>query len=383
MVNTHQISIEIVKSALERLDISQAELATRVGEPAQNISRWLKSGYPASKVRVLARELRLNGDDFRRLIGAPVYGTFFRKKYKGSPSDEIRSRAVALARFWFLLSGDEAPRASIPDLSNETSPEAIATAIRGLVQVGQESFSYGSLKRALGARGVTLVPLSFKFFGLRNGNEKNNEEHAVTVSDGTGRYVILLDADVNEALLTFNLCHELAHVFRPNAIQGKTEETLCNDVASELLYPRNLVQDILKKYADRPAFERLEAVHKRLGGSRFAIVIRIKKLGEMKQGEILRLWNPTKALEASAPGFYPPSKTLDDIGAFFDGADQAEAKAEPWADMKMAAIEEALSGRSLAEMLGVESHIGVLLVERWRQIIESQAASPDANEFNS
>lgn len=379
MASMHPINIEIVRGALERMGISQAELASRLGEPAQNISRWLKAGYPAAKVRTLARELELGSDDFRRLIGAPVYSTFFRKKYKGAPSDDVRARAVAIARFWFARAGDNAPKAPIPDLSGETSADTVATAIRGLTQVSQESFSYAPLRRALGARGVTLVPLSFVFFGLRKGGEKDNQEHAVTVSDGAGRYVILLDADVNEALLTFNLCHELAHVFRPNAEQGKVEEALCNAVASELLYPRDIVLDVLKWHAGRPAFERLEAVHRRLGGSRLGIILAIKKHKAMKQAEILRLWRPARALEAPVPGFHPSTKTREAIGAFFDAADQTGVKTGPWADMKLAAMEDALSGRALAEMLGVESHVGTLIVDEWRRAVESPTGAVDAN----
>lgn len=74
---THCIDKQVYRDALVRSAITQKELASRLGISPQKLSYWVNKGYPATHIRSLARTLNIKGDEFRRLIGAPVYRLLF------------------------------------------------------------------------------------------------------------------------------------------------------------------------------------------------------------------------------------------------------------------------------------------------------------------
>jgi hypothetical protein len=365
---THSIDKKIYETALARAGLSQQNLAESLGETPQNLSRWVNQGYPAAKVRDLARMLNIKpGDDFRRLIGAPVYRTFFRKKYNGQPSESVAKRAVELARFWFRWEYLQLDAAPFPNLSGEASPVTVAGAIRGIFKLAEFGVTFEPLRLSLiNCGGVVAVPLSFSFFGLKDEDGKDNKECAVTVFDGVSKYVTLLDTDVNSSLLTFNLCHELSHIFRPDADQGRDEEVFCNRVASEIMYPDRIVREILARTEALSSVERLHAIHSKIGGSHLGITVALRERKLVKPSDAGRLYAVARSLEQDTAEFKPLARDLPTLKAFFDRLDAMDFRTVPYTDFRMAAIDGHLSGRLLADYLGIGSHDGILIADSWK-----------------
>jgi len=370
---THKIDSELFESALVASGMNQGQLASKLGVPPQSFSRWIKNGYPANKVRNLAKELAIKpGDSFRKFIGAPVYQTFFRKKFKGEPSDGAKLKAVNLAKFWLQREIFPEGLNSLPNLSAEVSPETVAQTIRGTFSLPDLDLTVDSLHFRLQKVGVVVVPISFSFFGIKEEMADQAVECAATVFDGIRKFVILVDTDANPALLAFNVCHELAHIFRPDAKQGKKEETFCNRVASELMYSSRQITAVLERTKGKTPVDRLHEIHSELGGSRLGITVALKDRKLLKDPEIVRLWKIAKALEQESEEYKPQSRGLEDLHLFFARLSSSDYRSTSYIDFKMAVLEESLSGRKLAEYLGIESFEGVILADNWKQQIAQQ-----------
>jgi Zn-dependent peptidase ImmA (M78 family)/transcriptional regulator with XRE-family HTH domain len=368
---THKIDSEIFESALAASGLNQGQLASRLGVPPQSFSRWVKNGYPANKVRSLAKELAIKpGDRFRRFIGAPVYQTFFRKKFKSEPSDGAKLKAINLAKFWLQREIFPMGLNSLPNLSTEVSPETVAQTIRGTFGLPDVDVTFQSLHFRLQKVGVVAVPISFSFFGVKDEMADQAVECAATVFDGIRKFTILVDTDANPALLAFNVCHELAHIFRPDAKQGKEEETFCNQVASELMYSSRQIVAVLDRTKGKNPVDRLHEIHSELGGSRLGITVALKDRKLLKEREVNGLWKVANALEQETEEYKPHSRSVEDLQKFFRLLCSSDYRSAPYIDFKMAVIEGSLSGRMLAEYLGVESFEGVILADSWKLQVE-------------
>ena len=361
----HQLNLKIYQEALERSDLNQNALAVKLGVTPQNLSRWVREGYPADKVNEFARALNIKGDNFRALINAPIYRPFFRKKYKSDPSDESQNRAVDLAKFWFQREMFCDHKIAFPDLSNEKSAVTVAQTIRGFFGLNG-ALSFTAIRIALMNFGIVIVPISFSYFGLKKSESGSRKgECAVTVFDNVSKYVILLDTDANHSLLVFNLCHEISHIFRSDAVQGENEETFCNAVASEMMYPEAVIQDVLSKAEGLSTYQKLHAIHARTGFSRYGIAISLVNRNLLKKSDVL--WKSVKSFEVPAKDFRPSKNDLKEVKEFYAGLNPNELMAEPYIDFKVAAIDGHLSGRMLAQYLRLESYEGILLVDSWKE----------------
>ncbi|MFW7381592.1 MAG: XRE family transcriptional regulator [Oligoflexus sp.] len=363
---THSINKEFYNKLLKSSGFSQNSLAKNLGEPPSTLSRWVNDGYPADRVRELAKALSAKGNDFRRLINAPVYDFYFKKKYLGEPSEHAVKRAIELAKLW--LQSDEMKPAEAPfqDLSNADNHLTVASAIRSTFSLTKK-IEFRSLCDSLRVKGIVVAPISFSFVGIvgkESEGRRDERECGVTITDNKLKYVILLDTDKhNAADLSYYLLHEICHIFRPQAKQDKDEERFCNNVASEVIFPDKDVLSMLS----RPGSIRtkLHRIYEELGGSHIGILYMLSQRKHIEGADFGMNKKYAESLRGKNLGIAPEGNKLEDIRNFYEAINLDDAGAYVFKFLKDAVLNGEVSGRGLAEHLGIESSDGMLLAESW------------------
>src|SRR5690606_37169679 len=72
-------------------------------------------------------------------------------------------------------------------------------------------------------QGIEVGFIPFDMLDIDGQSNVSHKEVAFTVSDGS-RYCVFLDTSTTLGALTFNLGHEICHIFRANVPYSKEEE---------------------------------------------------------------------------------------------------------------------------------------------------------------
>ena len=204
----------------------------------------------------------------------------------GEVPEGIQEHAVDLAKSLFGLTYLNAnAKFCPPNVSKIESSLEVANQIRKYTEIEAFNNLQGIIS-TLAEQGVEIALIPFSKLNL---NSNGEHEEAFSVTDGN-RYLIFLDSDSPEERLIFNLGHELCHLFRPDIEFSKFEETFCNDVAAELVYPKEFFdshRDTIQKVVDGQSvgsiINLINVIKDNLGGEAFGISIRLKALGFLSQ----------------------------------------------------------------------------------------------------
>ncbi|MCK5690912.1 hypothetical protein KAI87_16645 [Myxococcota bacterium] len=370
--------------AITARGLAQAEVAAKLGVNPKSFSRWLNEGHIQSRyLWDLADAIDFSDDELSEILMSPKYRVYFRRKRLAEPPEAVREAAIDLARAVFGLT-HLGPKSKFvpPDLSRFDEIDEVAAQIRRSLRIDDFN-DLPSLLTRLSERGIEVIILPFKRFELLSDGEN---EAAFSATDGS-RFLVFLDTAAPEAALIFNLCHELAHIFRPEHSHSKEEERFCNDVASELVYPRVFFEKHREEIEERlsdASFERivplLKVIRHHLGGELFGLTLRLRALGFMSQKNTLH-----NAILAWAKKTFERSADLQDIHAGFSASerdallkfwDEPAIESNPlfrfYALLKNATIDGSISSRRLSEVLDLNLEWADELVYRWRAELKQE-----------
>ena len=366
--------------ALKARRQTQAMLAEKIGANEKTFSRWInEESIPSKYIWDITEELDLTDDELDEILKLPKYKVFFRKKFLGEVPEEIQTRAIELAQTLFDLTYfNSSAKFLPPNCSRIDDPIAVADQIRRYTKIDTFNNLQGIVS-ILSELGVETAVLPFKKFGVVSDKE---HEKAFSVSNGN-RCFIYLDSDLAEEGLMFNLCHELAHLFRPEYSEfSNMEEKFCNAVAEELIYPkvffethRIQIQRIVDSNSVESVILLMRSIRDTLGGELYGISIQLKKHGFLSKKNPL-----TKKVTGYGYNTFHKLQKLDEI--YFTSYDHNNLVALKafWNQevinknillrffyhIKNSATAETLSSRKFAELFRIDLGFADELIHKWR-----------------
>lgn len=371
MALKHRLESEVFKQILTARSLGQGDLAKSLDVNQKTFSRWVNEGFPAARIMDLRKVLGLKKDEFDSLLKAPKYKLFFRNKYH----KEVPEPSIQLALSWakFLLNATplatKCPLTEI-DLSISKDPIHVASTIRSVLKIpigaGLDEFV-----AILSRNGIEVACVPFKEMGLQE-----SKEQAFSISNGENRAVIFLNAECNQPLMVFNLCHELSHLARLNANQGSEEERFCQDVAAEMMYPKAFFdsknEGIKALINSGKGRELLDELRDQLNGSPLGVAIRLDSLGYLDANN-KRLLGHGRVLDSQFPNvakvlfsdLYSNHNTKK-YRQFWDGLNRSDPVHRFFVKVKDAVSESRMTPRRFAELFGLDNTTAVSLAESWR-----------------
>lgn len=367
---------------LKKKNMTQANLAAKLGVNEKSFSRWVNEGYIQSKyLWDLTEELDLSEIELDEVLMLTKFKVYFRKRYLGKPHEEIESHAIELAKTLFSLTyfNSEA-RFCPPNVSKLETAIEVANQVRRYIEVSSFNNLQGIVS-VLAERGVEVAVVPFKKLGLISEGDEGKEEQAFTVTDEK-RCLIFLDSASPEELLIFNLCHELCHLFRPDLDFSPTEEKFCNAVASELVYPKiffdthkQTIEKMIQSNSSEIIINLLNVIKENLGGEIWGISIKLKTLGYLSQKDELH----KKIIAFAESSFKKLPKVGDKLFAKFNLQDKSTFyqfwESEEMANnnllrffflVKNAATSGSLSARKFSELFRTDIGLSDEMFHTWK-----------------
>ncbi len=364
--------------ALDKRKISQFELAAKIGANDKSFSRWVNEGYIYSKyLWDLTETLDLDDQELDDILMLPKHKVFFRKKYLEDPPPEVKQQAIELSKTLFSLTYlNSKAHFFPPNLSKVTSAKEVADQIRKTCNISSFNFLKPTV-HTLSSQGIEVAIIPFKKLRLVSPDEY---ETAFSVTNEQ-RFLIFLDSSAPEELLVFNLCHELCHLFRPDHGYSREEETFCNTVADELIYPQSyfdLRQDDIKKIIESKSQESmlnlLNNLKYELGGGQFSSAIRLKKLGYFSQKDPLHKkiidlaeanYKSMPNVEISTFNKFDPTN-LNSFKEFWESSEiNSNILLRFFFHIKNGAINNSITARKFTELFSVEIGTAEEMFHKW------------------
>lgn len=395
-VSHHSLNRSALATALKCRGLNQLQLSEVLKVNEKSLSRWLNEGrFPTEHLLDLMTELDLAREEADAILLRPKFKVFFRIKYLGKVPNAIEQQAQEMAstllKLTFLNSNYRflAPNASTLDSAGE-----VANQIRRYTQIKDFSNLEGVIL-SLAEQGVEVAIVPFEKFGLIS--SQGNEE-AFSVTDEK-RCVIFLNASAPESKVLFNLCHELCHLFRPDHKFSKFEESFCNNVASELMYPaeyfkshKKQIESVLSEGSSEQIISLLHAIKGNLGGELWGIAIKMKKMGLFSQK------NQThKLIEKYTEGTFKSLPNLSEVlFEYFDSSDtykfehfwksvEADKRTDIFlrffSHIKNSCIVDRFSSRTFSELFKTDEQFARTLITSWKSDFRRKLVS--SNDQNS
>lgn len=270
------------------------------------IYRWIQEEkIPSRKVVKLRKALALNKQELDSLFPkVEKYTLAFRKKkgHEGLPQYQERFKELSEAIFFVTKPGKEvSPFKSAGILSGQTSPEQAQNAIRDCFKISGVT-SFDELVKKLQEHEIFDAFYPFELFAK---NEAERKELAEVVAftafhQQEKRYIIIHNSNRTLHDASYDLIHELAHIFLgENTFSKEEEEDFCNDVATAFFAPKPFFDEKKKEILKALNSSREESISSvialadELNISFQSVLIRVQDLGYIKDKtpQSGRLWS--------------------------------------------------------------------------------------------
>lgn len=391
------MNVEFLNQKIKACFPSVEAFAASLGLSKQSVYNWInqKSVLEEDRLLDIFSALELSEPETEVLLGIPPTQVFFRKRGLQSPDKGVEERSKDLANTFFKLDGASYVVKDAFVTVGSKDPVAIASHIRSLL--GAEAYKpicFNTLMLELRKHSINVFFLPFRRIGLVL-SESGSREVAFTARKGN-RAIIFSDTDRTKDQVTFDICHELSHLILGHETPTKEEERLCNQVATELIYPRKFFElnsDSIRAFVDAQghsafyAAEKFSQLSLEFDWSPMGLAIALKEYGLIKDKS-----HEQKRLMTLERFLAEKRKTLDQlfylkfspedyqtICEFFDFEIQKEKDLfKPLIELRDAAAFGRISPRRLAEILNIDSGDADELVRSWMKEKEAIASQDDA-----
>jgi Zn-dependent peptidase ImmA (M78 family) len=223
--------------ARRRRGLTKTKLAGMLGVEVRSITGYESGEYKPDRDRLTQLSEKLLfpepfffGDDLDEISPDIVSFRSMSKMTAGQRDTALGSGAIALLLNQWIESQFELPRAALPDLSQEASPEAAADTLRRLWDLGE--LPVKNMIHLLEAKGVRVFSLSIDTAQL----DAFSMWHSETP-------FVFLNTKKSCEHSRFDAAHELGHLVlhRHAGARGQEVEREANAFASAFLMPRSSV----------------------------------------------------------------------------------------------------------------------------------------------
>lgn len=233
------MNIELLKSAITEKFGSQESFATAIGVSRRTLLNWFSSSsIPSDKVFSILSSLDLDETREDALLARPKLEMVFRAKYKKPTSEENKKKFRELADIFMKLNGNAYTlNEAFPRLASPFNFKTVVSTLRSLLSLkdSEPAKLFDVLERL---KEVNVNVIFFPFNKLNLELEENTKEVAFTAFKEE-KILIFLDTNRTFDQSLFDLLHELTHIICNHVpdTTTKEDETFCNSVAQELIYP--------------------------------------------------------------------------------------------------------------------------------------------------
>ena len=285
---TQRVDSEVLIQILGRREKSLNGLAKDLGISTSTFHRWVTEAkaLPQPVIWQVCDKLDMDQNETNSFLMVPHYQAFFRRRFLGKVPEQTEKNAIELAKTYLNLSTLHADSRFRPiDLSKEDNPDLIAELIRRYFEF-TATLSLKHMVTNLREAGIEVGFVNFTKIQIDVDENEDGKEDAFSVTDQNRFVVFCNNESVNVGKLSFVVAHELAHIFRPKAVQGDLEEKFCNAVASEIIYPKNyfvenqkIIEGILGGMDQEAKIALVDQIVDDLGGEFYGVALRLKDLG--------------------------------------------------------------------------------------------------------
>lgn len=233
------MNIEILKSNITQKFGSQDAFANAIGVTRRTLLNWFaNNSIPNDKVFSILSNLDLSEEDEDILLARPKLKMVFRAKYKRATSIENKKKFSEFADIFMKLNGSAYNlNESFPRLAQPFNLKTVVATLRSLLSLKEaEPAKLFEVLERLKEFNVNVIFFPFNKLNLEL--EENTKEVAFTAFKNE-KILIFLDANRTFDQSLFDLLHELTHIICNHSPETtkKEDETFCNSVAQELIYP--------------------------------------------------------------------------------------------------------------------------------------------------
>lgn len=384
-----KIDTDALIAALKRRDQSLAGLAKELKVSPSNLHRWVTvdKTLPRTLVFDIGSRLDLEREEMDMLLMAPRYHTFFRRQFLGDVPEETKKNAIELAKTYLNLSTLHSAAKFCPtDLSHEDNPERVAEHIRRYFQL-PTPLSFKLMITKLRESGVEVGFVRFDRICTDASTSNEMKEDAFTVTD-QNRFVIFCKTErTTVGKLPFVIAHELCHTFRDQAKQGKQEEYFCNDVATEIVYPkiyflenRDKILAVLEGDSRDAHMEMVDQIVDDLGGEFLGVALRLDKLGFLKPRHkfLIGIGKRRSLASQTVEDFYFQKLRAENLKALEEFWSDSQLSSHPiyhyYTVIKRGLQTERMTTRAFSKLFNLNSAISEHLVRGWRAQVQRELA---------
>lgn len=284
------MNIDLLKEQISKKFKSQEEFADLIGVTRRTLQNWFSNeSVPNDKYFDILNTLDLEGEEEEKLLNLTTMQIVFRSKHSILASDHGAKLCKEIAESFLKLSNTAFQvKDSIPVLQKPFSIETIISTIRSIFSLSEsEPILLNDVLERLKFHNVSTVFFPFDKIGIDV--KKQGREVAFTVVKD-GKRIIFLDTNRTTDEVLFDLIHEVAHIVCGHIPEMTTEvdEKLCNDVATEIIYPRlffiknSKMTEVLQncsRYQYNQVKEWINLILKDLDWSAMGIALTLEKYG--------------------------------------------------------------------------------------------------------
>lgn len=251
------MNLEFLRAKIDEKFDSMGKFAEAIEVNRVTVSNWVRNIHEPESYRLLdiADALELTPSEVDTLMGIPSVSVVFRKIGR-TPSDEsVRATSEQIADTFFKIDSSDYPvRTNIYPISGAPQPLEVANQIRTFLGIkNNEPVVLNEVFVELKRHNIAVYFIPFKKLNIAlPENTSNHREVAFSAFKGDRKF-IFLDTERTKDGVTFDICHELAHILLDHRETTDEEEELCNAVAQELMVPAALVrenEDIFRPFLD-------------------------------------------------------------------------------------------------------------------------------------
>lgn len=219
---------------------SQDAFASELGVSRRTLQNWFTSNLiPTDKIFSVLSTLDLSEDQEDILLDRPKLQMVFRAKYKKATSEKNKQIFSDFADVFMKLNGNTYHLTEgFPRLAKPFNKKIVASTLRSLLGLKEsEPAKLFEVLEKLKEFNVNVIFFPFNKLGLEI--EASTKEVAFTAFKDE-KVLIFLDANRTFDQSLFDLLHELTHIICNHVPEQTTkdDETFCNSVAQDLIYPQ-------------------------------------------------------------------------------------------------------------------------------------------------
>ncbi|MAF90197.1 MAG: hypothetical protein CL674_02915 [Bdellovibrionaceae bacterium] len=388
------MDLEFLRTKISEKFESMEKFADSISVNRVTVSNWLRKKHEPESNRLfdIVDALELTPTEVDILMGEPPISVVFRKIGRTPSEKSVRSSSEEIADTFFKINNSKHPvRNNIYPITvrGVADPIRIANHIRNFLGLkNNEPVILNEVLVELKRNNIAVYFIPFKKLDISlPDNSSSHREVAFSAFKGDKK-LIFLDTERTRDGITFDICHELAHILLDHRETTDDEEKLCNLVAQELVMPKDLINNndeftpfLNAKTPWSKMVNRFNHFIAEYDWSPKGLALALANQGLIKRGshqfkKLMKLDSLWRSKQKTIDQIYFSNLVnldFDTLVKFFSKTIYYDRDIfKPFLELKEAALEGRLSNRRLATLLNIDSGDAEELIRSWEEDISTE-----------